>query len=69
MQTDVENYLNVRARVERIEDIIGGFTMEYNCEKLMPLLNDGFEQQDLIDYFAIKLAECVAKQELKAEEV
>tara|TARA_B100000683_G_C12068621_1_gene381790 strand:- start:43 stop:252 length:210 start_codon:yes stop_codon:yes gene_type:complete len=69
MQTDVENYLNVRARVERIEDIIGGFTMEYNCEKLMPLLNDGFEQQDLIDYFAIKLAECAAKQELKAEEV
>tara|TARA_Y100001978_G_scaffold69068_1_gene62084 strand:+ start:303 stop:512 length:210 start_codon:yes stop_codon:yes gene_type:complete len=68
MQTDVENYLNVRARVERIEDIIGGFTMEYNCEKLMPLLNDGFEQQDLIDYFAIKLAECAAKQELKAEE-
>ncbi len=69
MQTDVENYLNIRARVERIEDIIGGFTMEYNCEKLMPLLNDGFEQQDLIDYFAIKLAECVAKQELKAEEL
>ena len=69
MQTDVENYLNVRARVERIENIIGGFTMEYNCEKLMPLLNDGFEQQDLIDYFAIKLAECAAKQELKAEEV
>tara|TARA_Y100001968_G_scaffold313770_1_gene338327 strand:- start:356 stop:565 length:210 start_codon:yes stop_codon:yes gene_type:complete len=68
MQTDVENYLNVRARVERIEDIIGGFTMEYNCEKLMPLLNDGFEQQDLIDYFAIKLAECAAKQELKVEE-
>lgn len=69
MQTDVENYLNIRARVERIEDIIGGFTMEYNCEKLMPLLNDGFEQQDLIDYFAIKLAECAAKQELKAEEL
>ena len=69
MQTDVENYLNIRARVERIENIIGGFTMEYNCEKLMPLLNDGFEQQDLIDYFAIKLAECAAKQELKAEEV
>ena len=69
MQTDVENYLNIRARVERIENIIGGFTMEYNCEKLMPLLNDGFEQQDLIDYFAIKLAECVAKQELKAEEL
>ena len=69
MQTDVENYLNVRARVERIEDIIGGFTMEYNCEKLMPLLADGFEQQDIIDYFAIKLAECVAKQELKAEEI
>ena len=69
MQTDVENYLNVRARVERIENIIGGFTMEYNCEKLMPLLDDGFEQQDIIDYFAIKLAECVAKQELKAEEV
>ena len=43
--------------------------MEYNCEKLMPLLDDGFEQQDIIDYFAIKLAECVAKQELKAEEV
>ena len=69
MQKDVENYLNIRARVERIENIIGGFTMEYNCEKLMPLLNDGFEQQDLIDYFAIKLAECVAKQELKAEEL
>ena len=69
MQTDVENYLNIRARVERIENLIGAFTMEYNCEKLMPLLNDGFEQQDLIDYFAIKLAECAAKQELKAEEL
>jgi len=69
MKTDVENYLNIRARVERIENIIGGFTMEYNCEKLMPLLNDGFEQQDLIDYFAIKLAECAAKQELQAEEL
>jgi hypothetical protein len=63
MKADVQNYLDVKARIERIENIIGGYSIEYQCEKLLPLLADGFTEQEILDYIAIKLHECVSKQQ------
>tara|TARA_R100001460_G_scaffold59208_2_gene98998 strand:+ start:1119 stop:1325 length:207 start_codon:yes stop_codon:yes gene_type:complete len=67
MKADVQNYLDVKARIERIENIVGGFTIEYQCEKLLPLLADGFTEEEIIDYMAIKLHECANKQQVNEE--
>lgn len=55
MKTNLENYLDYQRKFNRIESMIDSWAIEYNLEKFKPLIDDGFSNEDIIEYFAVKL--------------
>ena len=55
MKTNLENYLDYQRKFNRMESIIDSWAVEYNLEKFKPLIDDGFSNEDIIEYFAVKL--------------
>ena len=64
----IQTYVDMRSRIKRAEDIIGDWQMNYQIEKLQPLIDDGFDAQDIIEYFEVKLLEFMDNRvEIKQE--
>ena len=69
MNTQLQNYLDLQNKIDRIEKLTNAdWDTRYMLEKFVPtLLNDGFEQQDIIDYITIKLQSVITKIETETE--
>lgn len=69
MNTQLQNYLDLQNKIDRIEKLTNAdWDTRYMLEKFVPtLLNDGFEQQDIIDYITIKLQSIITKIETETE--
>ena len=55
MNNNLENYLNYKAKFDRMQSIIGKYSMEIKAEGMGPLIDDGFDLEDIIGYFTIEL--------------
>lgn len=55
----LENYLELKRKHERMRCLVDDWAIDYNIEKLKPLLDDGFESNDLIEYFTIRLIDYI----------
>jgi len=55
----LENYLELKRKHERMKSLVDDWAFDYNIEKLKPLLDDGFENNDLIEYFTVRLIDYV----------
>ncbi len=65
----LENYLEFKKKHERMRDIVDDWAFDYNIEKLKPLLDDGFEDNDLIEYFTIRLIDYIDNRYKTLEQV
>jgi|TARA_R110002012_G_scaffold53067_1_gene136479 hypothetical protein len=65
----LQTYVDMRSRIKRAEDIIGDWQMNYQIEKLQPLIDDGFDAQDIVEYFEVKLLEFMENKVTDKEEV
>jgi len=52
---DIRNYLDYKAKFDRMANILGKYTMELNAEQMKPLIDDGFDLSDIVDFFTIEL--------------
>lgn len=57
--TKLENYLEVKQKHDRMRGLVDDWAFDYNIEKLKPLLDDGFEGNDLIEYFTVRLIDYI----------
>ncbi len=66
MNTQLQNYLDVQNKVQRIEKLTNAeWDTRYMLEKFVPTVwNDGFDVEDIIDYLTVKLHEVITKLEL-----
>jgi len=53
--TKLENYLEIKQKHDRMQSIVDVFAIDYNIKELKPLLDDGFDGNDIIEYFTIRL--------------
>jgi|11_taG_2_1085331.scaffolds.fasta_scaffold01126_22 hypothetical protein len=69
MNTQLQNYLNVQSKVQRIEKLTNAdWDTRYMLEKFVPTVwNDGFDVDDIIDYLTVKLHEVIDKLENEKE--
>ena len=65
MNTQLQNYLDVQSKVQRIEKLTNAdWDTRYMFEKFVPTVwNDGFDVDDIIDYLTVKLHEVINKLE------
>jgi len=65
MNTQLQNYLDLLNKVERIEKLTNGdWDTRYYHEKIIPpLWADGFDVEDIIDYITIKIHSTITKLE------
>lgn len=56
MNSNLNNYLNYQAKFKKMDESIDEWAMRYQIEKLMPLLKEGFEYDEIVEYFAAKLS-------------
>lgn len=52
---NLQTYFDYKAKFDRMSTIIGKYTMELNAEQMKPLIDDGFELSDIVDFFTIEL--------------
>ena len=65
MNTQLQNYLDVQSKVQRIEELTNAeWDTRYMLEKFVPTVwNDGFDVNDIIDYLTVKLHQVIDKLE------
>jgi hypothetical protein len=65
MNKQLENYLDLQNRINRIENLTNAdWDTKYMLRKFVPVVwNDGFDVQDIIDYITIKLSEVITELE------
>lgn len=56
MNSNLNNYLNYHAKFKKMDESIDEWAMRYQIEKLIPLLKEGFEYDEIVEYFAAKLS-------------
>ena len=42
-----------------MNDVIGNWSIEYAVEKFKPLIDDGFDGNDIIEYFTVNLIDYI----------
>ena len=53
---DLDNYLTYHNKLKRMKEVMGGeYRMEMNVESCRPLIEDGFELWDIVEYFILEL--------------
>jgi len=52
---DLDNYLTYHRKIQRMKELMGGYRMEMNVESCKPLIDDGFDLSDIIEYFILEL--------------
>jgi len=64
---DILNYLDYKAKFDRMANILGKYTMEYNAEQMKPLIDDGFDLSDISNYFIMELRSYAENRYVKPE--
>jgi len=69
MNTQLKNYLDFQRKIERIEKLTNAdWDTRYMLEKFVPTVwNDGFDEQDIVDYITVKLHSVINKLEQEKE--
>ena len=69
MNTQLQNYLDLQNKIDRIEKLTNAnWDTKYMLKKFVPVIwNDGFDIQDIIDYITIKLSEVITELENENE--
>jgi len=69
MNTQLQNYLDVQNKVQRIEKLTNAdWDTRYMLEKFVPTVwNDGFDVDDIIDYLTVKLHDVINRLEDEKE--
>lgn len=69
MNTQLKNYLEFQNKIERIEKLTNAdWDTRYMLEKFVPTVwNDGFDEQDIVDYITVKLHSVINKLEQEKE--
>lgn len=53
---DLDNYLTYHNKLKRMKEVMGGeYRMEMNVESCRPLIEDGFDLSDIVEYFILEL--------------
>ncbi len=53
---DIDNYITYHRKLQRMKDLMGGgYRMEMNVEYCKPLIDDGFDLSDIVEYFILEL--------------
>ena len=55
----LQNYITLQNKFSKMNDIIGNWQTEYAIEKFKPLIDDGFDGNDIIEYFTVNLIEYI----------
>lgn len=55
----LQDYLDKHNKLKSMDGILDSWAIEYQIEKFLPLIKAGYDFQDIIDYFAIKLNDFV----------
>ena len=55
----LQNYINFQKKFSRMNDLVSEWQVEYAVEKFKPLMDDGFDGNDIIEYFTVKLIDYI----------
>jgi hypothetical protein len=56
MTKDLDTYIMYHRKLQRMKDLMGGgYRMEMNVECCKPLIDDGFDLSDIVEYFILEL--------------
>lgn len=55
----LQNYIDFQNKFKRMNDLLPEWQVEYSIEKFKPLIDDGFDGNDIIEYFTIKLIDYI----------
>ena len=55
----LQNYINFQKKFKRMSDLVSEWQVEYAVEKFKPLMDDGFDGNDIIEYFTVKLIDYI----------
>ena len=55
----LQNYINFQKKFDRMNDLVNEWQVEYAVEKFKPLMDDGFDGNDIIEYFTVKLIDYI----------
>ena len=55
----LQNYINFQNKFKRMNDLLPEWQVEYSIEKFKPLIDDGFDGNDIIEYFTVKLIDYI----------
>ena len=55
----LQNYIDFQKKFNRMHKLVDNWTIDYNIEKLKPLIDDGFDGNDIIEYFTVRLIDYI----------
>jgi hypothetical protein len=55
----LQNYIDFQNKFKRKNDLLPEWQVEYSIEKFKPLIDDGFDGNDIIEYFTVKLIDYI----------
>ena len=55
----LQNYINFQKKFNRMNYLVNEWQVEYAVEKFKPLMDDGFDGNDIIEYFTVKLIDYI----------
>jgi hypothetical protein len=55
----LQNYIDFQNKFNRMKSLVDDWAIDYNIEKLKPLLDDGFCGCDILEYFTIRLIDYI----------
>ena len=55
----LQNYIDFQKKFKRMNDLLPEWQVEYSIEKFKPLIDDGFDGNDIIEYFTVKLIDYI----------
>ena len=51
---ELDTYISYDRKIKRMQDVMGGgFRMEMCAEYCKPLITDGFDLEDIVEYFIL----------------
>ena len=56
---NLQNYITLQNKFNRMNNIVSEWQVEYAVEKFKPLIDDGFDGIDIIQYFTVKLIDYI----------
>jgi hypothetical protein len=55
----LQNYIDFQNKFKRMNNLLPEWQVEYSIEKFKPLIDDGFDGNDIIEYFTVKLIDYI----------